>query len=56
MATVKIEITIIAPVLQAFSFVFQISLVFNMFSTFMFVRSEIEWNLKVKTEFPIVPV
>ena len=51
----KIEITCITPVLQAFLDFFQISLAFNIFSTFGVGISEIEWKLKVKTDIAVFP-
>ena len=46
--SVKIEITCITPVLQAFLDFFQISLVFNMFSTLVLVEVKLSRNLKLK--------
>ena len=49
----KIEITCITPVLQAFLDFFQISLAFNMFSTLVLVKVKLSGKLKVKTEISV---
>ena len=55
MATLKIEITCITPVLQAFLDFFPDIISFQHVLQIGVGRSQIEWKLKVKTEISVFP-